>query len=126
MFYLCKNISGFDHAGFVSKNGTYAISCPNIFRVVSQYLFVHGQSTVLMSLFSVLVSGGLVQGLQPDVAESYQGISIVLGGWVSEDSLKLLLSRSPFHLGQMEISQQRPSIGVFIVDSERFLRQHLN
>jgi len=104
--YLCKNVSGFDHAGFVCKNGTDTISCPYIFRVVSQNLFVHGKSTVLMSLFSILVSGGLVQGLQPDIAKSYQGISIVLGSWISEDSLKLLLSRAPFHLGQMEVSQK--------------------
>ena len=37
-----------------------------------------------------------------------------------EDPFKLFLSRSPFLLGQMEISDEGPSIWVILIDLQRF------
>jgi len=121
---LSKNISGFTNAILVGKHSTHSIGSPYVFGVVAQHLLVHGQGSVLVSLLPVLVSGWLMQGLQPYVAQGDQGICVVLSGRIFKYPLKLLLARTPLHFCQVEICKQRPGVWVLIVDSESFLCNH--
>lgn len=63
-------------------------------------------------LFSI--SRGLVQRLQPNVAQSQHGIGVVLSGRLLQNTLKLLLTRSPFLFGQVKVSYQGPGIWVIL------------
>lgn len=57
-----------------------------------------------MHLFSVL--HGLVECLQPHVAQGDERVRVVLGARPGQDSLKLLLAWAPLLLGQMQVADQ--------------------
>ena len=59
---------------------------------------------VLKKYFDVLYKSDLVKSLQPDIAQGNEGVSVVFGSLPPEDSLKLLLARSPLVFGQMEVA----------------------
>ena len=80
------------------------------------HLSVHGQSSLLILFLLFLVLGGLVQGLKPNVAQRDVRVCVVTCLRLFQDSLKLLLTRPPFHLGQVKVSNQRPTIGMFVAD----------
>ena len=82
-------------------------------------LFVHGQSSLLILFLLLLVLGRLVQGLQPDVAESDVRVCVVTSLRLLQDPLKLFLARTPFHLGQMKVADQGPAIGMFVANLEK-------
>lgn len=67
---------------------------------------------VYPDLFSV--SGGLVQRLQPHVTQSQHGVGVVLSGRLLQNTLKLLLTRSPFLFGQVKVPYQGPGIWVIL------------
>lgn len=62
------------------------------------------------------VPAGLVQGLKPHVAQSQHGVGVVLSGRLLEDTLKLLLTRTPLLLGQVEIPDQGPGVWVILIN----------
>lgn len=70
-----------------------------------------------MHLFPV--SGGLVQSLQPHVTQSQHGVGVVLRGRLLQNTLKLLLTWSPFLLSQVKISYQGPGIWVILHQTEQ-------
>ena len=55
-----------------------------------------------------------MQGLQPHVAQSQHGVGVVLCGRLLQDSLKLLLTRSPLLLGQVKVPYEGPGVGVVL------------
>jgi len=55
-----------------------------------------------------------MQSLQPDVAEGDHGVWIVTRRRPLKYTLKLLLTRSPLLLGQVQVANQRPRIGVIL------------
>lgn len=59
---------------------------------------------VFLDLFSV--SGGLVQRLQPHVTQGQHGVGVVLSGRLLQNTLKLLLTRTPFLFGQVKVAYQ--------------------
>lgn len=67
---------------------------------------------VYPDLFSV--SGGLVQCLQPHVTQSQHGVGVVLSGRLLQNTLKLLLTWSPFLFGQVKVPYQGPGIWVIL------------
>ena len=82
-------------------------------------LFVHGQSSLLILFLLLLVLGRLMQGLQPDVAESDVRVCVVTSLRLLQDPLKLFLTRTPFHFGQMKVADQGPAIGMFVAYLEK-------
>ena len=46
----------------------------------------------------------LVEHLQPHVADGQLGVRVSTGGRVLQHALKLLLARTPFLLGQVQVS----------------------
>lgn len=126
-----------------AQQRTNAVCSVEVFGVVSQDLFVDRQGSVLVSLFLrrssgrrkvsddlqtisnhantqevhpdlFSVPGGLVQRLQPHVAQSQHGVGVVLGGRLLQNTLKLLLTWSPFLLGQVKVSYQGPGVWVIL------------
>lgn len=59
-----------------------------------------------------------MQRLQPHVAQSQHGVGVVLRGRLFQNALKLLLTRSPFLLGQVEVPDQGPGIWVILHQAE--------
>lgn len=119
--HLSKYISGFVYATLMREYRTDAIRCPDVLRVVSQNLLVHGQCPILMSLLPFLVLSALMQRLQPNVSQRYQGVSIGAGRRILQDPLELLLAGAPLHLGQMQIAQQRPRVRMLVIDPQGVL-----
>ena len=60
-----------------------------------------------------------MQRLQPDIPESDEGVSVLLRGGMFEDAFELLLSWAPFLLGQMEITDEGPSVRIILIDLKR-------
>lgn len=60
------------------------------------------------------VPGGLVQRLQPHVAQRQHGVRVVLRGRLLQDALKLLLARPPLLLGQVEVPDEGPGVRVVL------------
>lgn len=63
-----------------------------------------------------------MKGLKPDISKGNQRVSIIFRVWSSQDTLKLLLPWAPFLLSQMEVTHQRPSVRVVLV--ERYQSTH--
>ena len=66
----------------------------------------------------LFVLGGLVKRLQPDVAESDVRVGVVAGLGLFQNSLEFFLTRAPFHLGQVKVADQRPTVWMFIANLE--------
>ena len=64
---------------------------------------------------------GLVERLQPYVAQGNLGVGIVLGGHPLQHPLEFLLPGTPFVFSQMQVANQRPGVGVILVDLQGFL-----
>lgn len=81
-----------------------------IFSLLQKYLFIY--LNFCPDLFSV--SCGLVQCLQPHITQSQHGVGVVLCGRLLQNTFKLLLTRSPFLFGQMEVPYKGPGIWVIL------------
>lgn len=103
------------------QNGSNAIRSPDVSRISSKNLFVHSQSSVLVSLLLILILDILIQSLQPNVSQGYERISVGICRRVLDDTLELFLPRTILHLGQMKISQKRPGVRMLVVDSQCIL-----
>lgn len=76
---------------------------------------VHGERALLMPPFFIgLASVRVVEGLEPDVAESDVRISVLLVHRLRDDALELLLSRAQLLLGEMEKANQGPRVGMIL------------
>jgi hypothetical protein len=64
---------------------------------VGRYLFIHGERSFLILFLSLLVLGGLVECLEPDIAESDVRVGVITGLGLLQDSLKLLLAYSQLY-----------------------------
>lgn len=64
---LRKDIPGFVDAALVRQNSPDAVGCPNVLGVIAHHLLVHGERPVLVALLAILVFGGVVQRLQPNI-----------------------------------------------------------
>ena len=71
-------------------------------------------SCMVLLWYLLPVPGGLVQGLQPHVAQSQHGVGVVLRGRLLQDALKLLLPRTPLLLGQVKVPDERPGVWVVL------------
>ena len=58
----------------------------------------------LILLLFLLVFSWLMKSLQPDIAQGDVGVSVITGGGLLEDPLKL--TRAPLHLGQTKVTNQ--------------------
>lgn len=79
-------------------------------------VYIKKNNNICLHLFSV--SGGLVQRLQPNVTQSQHGVCVVLCGWLLQNTLELLLTRSPFLFGQVKVPYQGPGIWVILHQTE--------
>lgn len=120
---LSENIPSLVDAALVRQHRPDAVRRPNVLRIVAQHLLENGQRLLLVLLLLVLVLAGLVQRLQPKVAQRNQRIGIRRGGRILEDRLEVLLTQNPLHLGQMEVAEQRPGVRIFGVDLEGVLEE---
>lgn len=55
-----------------------------------------------------------MQRLQPHVAQRQHGVGVVLSGRLLQNTLKLLLTRSPFLFGQVKVPDQGPGVRVIL------------
>lgn len=73
---LCENVACFDDATLVSKNCSDAVCRPDISGVIAEHLLVNLQSFLLVLLLFFLVLCGLVESLQPEIAQCNQRIRV--------------------------------------------------
>ena len=66
------------------------------------------------SVHLLFIPHWLVKRLQPDVAKGNHRVGVVFSGWTLQDTFKLLLARPPFLLCQMQVADERPSIGMIL------------
>lgn len=59
-----------------------------------------------------------MQSLQPHITQSQHGVGVVLRGRLLQNTLKLLLARSPLLFGQVKVSYQRPGVWVILHQTE--------
>ena len=72
---------------------SFSLSCKHKFKLQSQHL-----------LWSHLCR--LMESLEPDVTQSNVTVGVITSCRLLQDSLKLLLSRPPLHLGKMKVSYE--------------------
>ena len=71
-------------------------------------------SFLIGQTYLVLVFHWHVECLEPDVVQGDERVGVVLCGGTGQDTLKLLLSRAPFLLCQVEVADQGPGVRVVL------------
>ncbi len=60
-----------------------------------------------------------MQSLQPHVTQSQHGVGVVLCGRLLQNTLKLLLTRTPFLFGQVKVPYQGPGVRVILQTEDK-------